>query len=155
MIIAGIDPGINGAIALLDIERGAVEIYDMPSMIVERNGKPKKEISAAMIAAIFRRHRPAQAFVERVGAMPGQGLSSTWSFAMGVGQVVGVLAALEIETHWIAPRVWQKAADVRGGKEGSRLRAAELLPSVALQFVRQKDDGRADAALIAWVGATR
>jgi hypothetical protein len=66
-----------------------------------------------------------------------------------------VLAALEIEMHWLAPRVWQKTADVRGGKAGGRMRAAELFPAAADQFARQKDDGRADAALIAWVGATR
>jgi crossover junction endodeoxyribonuclease RuvC len=155
MKICGIDPGINGAIAFLDINRGEVLIIDMPVGIVERNGKAKKEISAAMIAAAFQAHRPDVAFIERVGAMPGQGLSSTWSFAFGTGQIVGVLAALEIETHWVAPRVWQKACDLRGGKDGGRLRAAELMPKAAAQFSRAKDNGRSDAALIAWYGATR
>lgn len=155
MKVCGIDPGINGAFAFFDTQRGEVLIIDMPTGVVERNGKAKREISAAMIAAVLQTHRPDVAFIERVGAMPGQGLSSTWSFAMGVGQIVGVLAALEIETHWVAPRVWQKACDLRGGKDGGRLRAAELMPAAAGQFARAKDNGRSDAALIAWYGATR
>ena len=155
MLIAGIDPGITGAIAFFDVTRGELKIFDMPALVVERNGKAKREISAQMLAAIFAQHRPDVAFVERVGAMPGQGLSSTWSFAMGVGQIVGVLAALEIEMRWLAPRVWQKACDMRGGKDGGRMRAAELFPKHAAEFSRAKDNGRSDAALIAWVGATQ
>ena len=153
--ILGVDPGINGAIAFLDVTRGELKVFDMPALVVERNGKAKREISAQMLAAIFVQHRPDAAFVERVGAMPGQGLSSTWAFAMGVGQIVGVLAALEIDMHWLAPRVWQKACGQRPGKDGSRMRAAELFPRHAGQFARAKDDGRSDAALIAWVGATQ
>lgn len=155
MLIAGIDPGINGAIAFLDITRGELKVFDMPALIVERNGKAKREISAQMIAAIFAQHKPDAAFIERVGAMPGQGLSSTWSFAFGTGQIVGVLAALEIQTNWFAPRVWLAAAGVRGGKDAGRMRAAELFPKYAGEFARVKDNGRSDAALIAWVGATQ
>lgn len=155
MLIAGIDPGLSGAIALLDVGRGELKIFDMPSLVVDRNGKAKREISAAMIAAILANHKPDAAFIERVGAMPGQGLSSTWSFAFGTGQIIGVLAALEIETHWLAPRVWMAAAGVRGGKDAGRLRAAELFPKHAAEFARAKDNGRSDAALISWVGATR
>ncbi|CAB5238740.1 hypothetical protein UFOVP375_22 [uncultured Caudovirales phage] len=155
MLVAGIDPGLSGAIAFLDVTRGELKIFDMPSLVVERNGKAKREISAPMIAAILANHRPDVAFVERVGAMPGQGLSSTWSFAFGTGQIVGVLAALEIETHWVAPRVWITAAGVRGGKDAGRMRAAELFPKHAAEFARAKDNGRSDASLIAWYGTTR
>ena len=154
-MILGIDPGMSGALAWLDLEQGALSIADMPSLVVERNGKAKRELSAAMLVAMLQGRRPARAFVERVGAMPGQGLSSTWSFAFAVGQIVGVLSALEIETHWVAPQIWQKAAGVRGGKQAGRLRAGELFPAHAGEFARAKDDGRADAACIAWYGATR
>jgi crossover junction endodeoxyribonuclease RuvC len=66
----------------------------------------------------------------------------------------GVLAGLNIATITIAPQVWRKVAKVRGGKDASRMRACELFPRDAALFARVKDDGRAEAALIAWAGAT-
>jgi crossover junction endodeoxyribonuclease RuvC len=67
--------------------------------------------------------------------------------------IEGVLAALEIPTNYVTPQSWQKAVGARGGKDASRARAAELFPAYAANFTRKKDDGRADAALIAWYGA--
>ena len=69
--------------------------------------------------------------------------------------VEGVLAALAVHTSYVTPQRWQKVVEVRGGKDGARLRAIELFPAYASLFARKKDDGRADAALIAWYGATQ
>ena len=44
---------------------------------------------------------------------------------------------------------------VRDGKDGSRLRAMELFPAYADRFKRVKDDGRSDAALIAYYGTIK
>jgi crossover junction endodeoxyribonuclease RuvC len=66
-----------------------------------------------------------------------------------------VLAALQIPTTIVTPQAWQKACSVRGGKDGSRLRAAELFPNYANLFARKRDDGRADAALMAYYGAIK
>jgi crossover junction endodeoxyribonuclease RuvC len=44
---------------------------------------------------------------------------------------------------------------VREGKDGSRLRAAELMPRHAALFTRKADDGRAEAALLAYGGAAQ
>ena len=52
----------------------------------------------------------------------------------------------------ITPQRWQKAMEVRGGKDGSRERAMQLFPMQSDLFKRKKDDGRADAALIALYG---
>ena len=154
MIIAGIDPGANGAIAFLNIEIGELKIIDMPTTIVERGKKAKREISPAMLAAIFAAHKCDAAFVEKVGAMPGQGSSSMFQFGRGVGMIEGVLAACGIPTHYVTPQVWRKAAQVRAGKDGSRQRAAELFPKYANEFSRVKDDGRAESTLISFYGAT-
>jgi crossover junction endodeoxyribonuclease RuvC len=67
----------------------------------------------------------------------------------------GCLAALEIPVTYISPQGWQKAVNARSGKDGNRQRAAEVFPAYAHMFSRKKDDGRADAALMAWWGATR
>ena len=108
-----------------------------------------------MLAAIIRARKPDIAIVEVVGAMPGQGVSSMFQFGRGVGMLEGCLAALEIPVTYISPQGWQKAVGARAGKDGNRQRAAEIFPAYAHMFSRVKDDGRADAALMAWWGATR
>lgn len=152
MIILGIDPGLNGAIAEYDTETGTVTIHDMPTMEVTRNGKKKREVNAQLLSQVIAGAYAKKAVVERVGAMPGQGVTSVFSFGRSVGIVEGVLAAYDIPMTIIIPTVWQKAVGVRGGKDGSRERATQLFPSQASLFARKKDDGRSDAALIAYYG---
>ena len=155
MIFIGIDPGLNGAIAFFDIAKGHLSVIDMPVVEMLRGGKKKREVSAQMLAQIIRlAERPCTAMFERVNAMPGQGVTSVFSFGRSSGIVEGVLAALAIPMHIITPQVWQKAASVRGGKDGARQRATELFPAYAGLFARKKDDGRADAACMAWYAAT-
>lgn len=153
MTILGIDPGASGGIAFFSMQRGLLSIFDMPTVEVKRGGKNKREVSAAMLNAIIGARDIDAAFVEKVGAMPGQGVSSMFQFGRSVGMIEGVLAALEIPTNYVTPQSWQKAVGARGGKDASRARAAELFPAYAANFSRKKDDGRADAALIAWYGA--
>lgn len=155
MIFIGIDPGLNGAIAFFDLAKGHLSVVDMPVVEVLRGGKKKREVSAQMLAQVIRlAERPCTAVFERVNAMPGQGVTSVFSFGRSSGIVEGVLAALAIPTHIITPQVWQKATAVRGGKDGARQRATELFPAYAGLFARKKDDGRADAACMAWYAAT-
>lgn len=153
MTIIGIDPGASGGIAFFSMQRGLLSIFDMPTVEVKRGGKNKREVSAAMLNAIIGARDIDAAFVEKVGAMPGQGVSSMFQFGRSVGMIEGVLSALEIPTNYVTPQSWQKAVGARGGKDASRARAAELFPAYAANFTRKKDDGRADAALIAWYGA--
>ena len=152
---AGIDPGLSGAIAFFTPDKGLLIVHDMPTVEVTRNGKKKNEINAYALASLFPVVATDEAVLERVGAMPGQGVTSVFSFGRSVGIVEGVLAALSISVTIVSPQAWQKAAGVRGGKDGSRLRASELFPNYAALFSRKKDDGRADAALMAWYAATK
>jgi crossover junction endodeoxyribonuclease RuvC len=92
------------------------------------------------------------AYLERVNAMAGQGVSSVFSFGRSSGIVEGILAAYDITTTLVTPQTWQKSMEVRGGKDGSRERAMQLFPMHAAMFARVKDDGRADAALMAAYG---
>jgi crossover junction endodeoxyribonuclease RuvC len=154
MIIIGIDPGLSGAIAFYNTDTHEVTVHDMPTVEVKRGAKAKREIAPALVAKALMSRGPVHAaFVERVGAMPGQGVSSVFSFGYSTGVVIGALAALEIYTTIIPPQTWQKSMAVRGGKEGSRARAMEIWPGQADLFKRVKDDGRADASLIAAHGA--
>lgn len=156
MIYLGIDPGLSGALAFFDTSKAHLSIIDMPTVEVERNGKKKRELSPQMMASMIRLcDGDITAVAERVGAMPGQGVSSVFSFGRSLGMVEGVLSGMQIPYTLITPQTWQKAAQVRGGKDGSRQRAAELFPAYAALFARKKDDGRADAACMAWYAATR
>ncbi len=76
-----------------------------------------------------------------------------FQFGRGVGMVEGVLAGVGVPTQYVTPQRWQKAVGARKGKDGARLRAIELYPAYSKLFARAKDDGRADAALIAWYAA--
>jgi crossover junction endodeoxyribonuclease RuvC len=150
----GIDIGLNGAIALVE-DGQLLEVHDMPTFSMERNGKNKRMVNAAELARLIRQAAPGSAYLERLNAMPGQGVTSMFSMGQSLGVVLGILAALDIATTTIPPRTWQKALDVPQGKDGSRYRAAQLFPAHAEQFARVKDDGRSDAALIAAYGASR
>jgi crossover junction endodeoxyribonuclease RuvC len=154
MIYAGCDPGLNGALAFFDIEKGNLSVIDMPTVEVKRGAKMKREVSPAGVANILRiAGRIDMLILERVNAMPGQGVSSVFSFGRSAGIIEGCVAALNIPMTIVPPQTWQKAVNLRGGKDGARQRAMELFPIHGALFARKKDDGRADAALMAWFAA--
>ena len=155
MIILGIDPGLSGALAFLNVEDGILDIVDMPTVSITRNNKTKNEVSAPMLASVIRARQVDSAIIEKVGAMRGQGTSSMFSFGRSVGMVEGVLAGLMIPVDYVTPQRWQKSIGVRDGKDGSREIAARLFPAYAAMFMRKKDNGRSDAALIAYWAATQ
>jgi|TARA_R110000868_G_C10636672_1_gene743712 crossover junction endodeoxyribonuclease RuvC len=147
MIVMSIDPGLSGAIAVF--EGGAlIEIIDMPTHELTRNGKAKRQISASALAGIFTQHDPRHVIVEKVSAMPGQGVTSMFSFGRSLGIIEGIIAAYNIPATYVMPSVWTKGIGRGAGKDASRARACELYPSHQKQFARVKDDGRADAVLI-------
>jgi crossover junction endodeoxyribonuclease RuvC len=153
VIILGIDPGLSGALALYTTSDQTVEVFDMPVLELVRNGKKKGEVSAQALANLLAGRGIKAAFLERVNAMPGQGVTSVFSFGRSTGIVEGILAAYDIPTTLVTPQAWQKAVGQRAGKDGSRERAMQLFPAQADLFQRKRDDGRSDAALIAYYGA--
>jgi crossover junction endodeoxyribonuclease RuvC len=147
----GIDVGLNGAIALV-VDGELVSVVDMPTVTLDRNGKAKRQVSVPELVDIIKTFDPNEAYVEKVFAMAGQGVTSVFSFGRSLGVVEGVLTTMKIKTTLITPQTWQKRMAVTGGKDGSRARAMDLFPEQAQMFKRVKDDGRADAALIAAFG---
>lgn len=150
--VIGIDPGAAGAIALL-VSGVLVSVHDMPTVTVERNKAQKRQVCPAGLSMLMQQLEPHKAICEKVGAMPGQGVSSMFSFGRSVGIIEGVLAAKQIPVTFVTPQAWQKSSGAARGKDGSRQRVMELFPSQAHLFARVKDDGRADAVLIALAGA--
>ena len=89
--------------------------------------------------------------------MPGQGVSSVFAFGKGFGIVLGVLAANFVPLELVAPAAWKRAIGIPSGsgKDASRARASALLPHLAGHWSRSKDDGLAEAVLIALWGARK
>jgi len=148
----GIDVGLNGAIALV-VDGELISVVDMPTVTLDRNGKAKRQVSVPELVQIVKDFDPTDAYVEKVFAMAGQGVTSVFSFGRSLGVVEGVLTTLKIKTTLMTPQTWQKGLGMTGGKDGSRARAMELFPEQTALFKRVKDDGRSDAALIALWGS--
>jgi crossover junction endodeoxyribonuclease RuvC len=148
----GIDPGLSGAIAIISDD--SLKVFDMPTMTVDRNGKAKRQVSANELADLLRScaGNDCHVYVERVSAMAGQGVTSVFSFGRSFGMIEGILAALKMPVTFVAPATWVKGVGRGPGKDASRARAMELFPMQQEFFKRVKDDGRADAALIAHWG---
>jgi crossover junction endodeoxyribonuclease RuvC len=153
MRVIGIDPGLSGAIAVIN-GTDSLMIFDMPTMTVERNGKAKRQVSATELAQILKTAKSddCHVFVEKVSAMAGQGVTSVFSFGRSFGMIEGILAALQMPVTYVAPATWVKAVHRGAGKDASRSRAMELFPDNQADFKRVKDDGRSDASLIAYWG---
>lgn len=143
-MIAAIDPGLAGAVALVDATGRLLVVDDLP---VAGTGAQRR-IDAAGLAELLRHHAPSLVMVESVAAMPGQGVSSTFRFGQAVGAVAGVTGALGLPLHWVAPGVWKRSLRLSADKEQSRQRALELWPGFASRFARKADHNRAEAALI-------
>ena len=148
MSVWGIDVGLNGAIALFDMIEGHLEVHDMPVMEINK----KRQVNPQLLTNILEQH-DAPVFIEQVGARPGQGVSSMFNFGKSFGICLGVSAGLKLQTTTVSPVAWQRACKVEKGKDGNRLRATQTFPNYSNLFARKKDDGRADAALIAYWGA--
>ena len=150
MILCGIDPGLSGALAIFHPEKGTLVLIDMPTVEVKVGASKKRRVSEPMLAELLRPYGIEHAALEQVSAMPGQGVSSMFQFGLSYGAIRGVLAGLRIPITSVTPAKWMRDLKLNGGKDGSRQRASELFPAYAASFSRVKDNGRSDAALLAY-----
>src|SRR5580692_2902394 len=107
MLTLGIDPGQSGALALLD-GNGEIELLaDLP-IIRDKSlaWVDGIELQSTLLNAI--RGSPCRAAVERVSAMPRQGVASSFSFGVGFGSVLGVLQALHLPIELVTPVAWKR-----------------------------------------------
>lgn len=160
MHFIGIDPGLSGALALYDPASGSLDVRDMPVFVVPKAGGSGKrtELDVFGIAAIIDEWSVLRlrAYVEQVGATPQMGVTSAFSFGGSYWAARMACAAHFIPTETVAPQRWKRALNVKGGADKTdavRARASALLPQHSAFWTRAKDDGRAEAALIALYGA--
>lgn len=144
----GVDPGMKGAVAVLDDTGQLVTVHDMPCA--------GAGVSAQLLAHLEDwRNIDATVVIEDVHAMPKQGVTSSFGFGRSKGVVEGVFAGALRPIVYIAPSTWKRHLRLTKDKGACRQRAVELWPNHAGLFARVKDDGRAEAALIAhWYHTT-
>jgi hypothetical protein len=150
----GVDIGSKGALALLSPAGELLEIEDMPIL---RDGPANRpNVNAPLLASIVHRWQATTAFVEFVSARPGEGPTGAFSFGRSRGVIEGVCAAVGLPVAFITPPAWKRAIGIPPGKDGAkdaaRSEAIRRWPGQAALFARVKDDGRAEAALIALAG---
>lgn len=144
--ILGIDNGLGGALSFYN-EKELI-IYDMP--VFEVDGRKKLNISE--IKRIILNDRPQACFVEQLTPMPKIGGLQSFSMGHSEGVFLGLFSALEIPYTLIRPKKWKKAMQCPADKDGSRMRASQLLPQFAHNWPLKRHDGRAESALIALYG---
>ena len=151
MRIIGIDPGVSGAIAILD----GLKIFDMFDMPVMSEGKKNKnQLNSAQLVNIIKGHILSNddtfVIVEQVSAMPGQGVTSMFNFGQTFGAIKGICAAMNLPIFYVRPAKWKKHFElINASKDASRTKVIEMYPSISDRLRRKKDVNKADAVLIA------
>lgn len=144
MRVVGIDPGFKGGVALFDTEKKELKAFSMPVF----NGK-KKAVNLLELRKILSEGEIDLVVIEEPQAMPRQGLVSTAHFFYWTGAVVGLCAGLQIPYRTVRARTWKKLLGLSNDKNESLKMASELFPSCEF---KKGEDGKAEAALIAWWG---
>lgn len=126
--VIGIDPGQSGGISVIaDNGNGVLQsvVHKMPETLVD---------IVYLLREIRAQWGEPHVFIERVGAMPKQGVSSTWKFAFHTGSLMGVIAGLGLEVTQVRPMDWQKTLGclTGGDKNISKNRAQQLFPHLKI-----------------------
>lgn len=165
----GIDPGLRGALAVLD-DRERLAIFDTPTVMVRRRKRRRsgqtsmtavEEYMISEIVQLLRRFSPeadmaSHAMLEWNNPRPHESVTSAHKAGVGAGIWLAVLSAVGIPCTKVPPSKWKPAMLSRatgGDKNASTLRAQELFPYA--QLVRRNrrdgkgDHNRAEALLLA------
>lgn len=103
MIVIGIDPGLNGGIAVLDGDGVVVDVCKMPATPLDILQYLRKFGSRELFGS------DCVCYLEKVGfGMPGQSSKATATFARHNGHLEMALMSLGIKTYEITPQKWQK-----------------------------------------------
>ncbi|CZU17234.1 crossover junction endodeoxyribonuclease RuvC [Enterobacter hormaechei] len=147
--VLGIDPGCSGALVLVTEQGGYIDHLPMPTIKVGT----KSRVNGAAVAAWVRQYGITHAYLEQVGAMPGQGTASMFTFGHAAGVAEGILQGLNIPYTLVTPQAWKKSVGLIGSdKDAARSRAIQLYPELRALDAKAKGQAIADALLIARFG---
>ena len=151
MRIIGIDPGLSGAIAILE-DNKVIELFDIP--VMSDGKKNKRQLNSAHLVKLIKDNikgsQDVSMVVEQVNAMPGQGVTSMFNFGQTFGAIKGICAALGLPIFFVRPAKWKKHFElINSSKDASRTKAIEMYPQISDKLSKKKDVNKSDAILIA------
>lgn len=155
----GIDPGKTGGVVALVMDDAGIRcVYQALTHQAAPDLTPwlmHEVIAAASAAVLAAQVCPIVYVLERVGAMPKQGLSSTFNFGHGRGVWRGILAGWG-ECIEPTPQVWARAmlANIPGAGKAKAIARASQITGLTLipPGCRVPQDGLADACCLALYG---
>jgi crossover junction endodeoxyribonuclease RuvC len=149
--VLGVDPGATGAFVMLS-ETGLV-VLDMPTFLITRGRSEKAEVDVRHLAEWLASLRPDVCYFEQVGGMKGQAAGAAFNFGRSTGLAEAAVKLSGARFVAVPPATWKRRMGLLGaGKDAARQMAANQFPDAAAFFRRAKDDGRAEAALLAEYG---
>ena len=140
MKIIGIDPGLSGAIAVLENNQ-VLNIFDIP--VMSEGKKNKRQLNSALLVNLLKeninKEEEVAVVVEQVNAMPGQGVTSMFNFGQTFGAIKGICAAISLPIFFVRPAKWKKHFElINSSKDASRTKAIEMYPSISNQLSKKK-----------------
>ena len=140
MRIIGIDPGLSGAIAILE-DNKVIELFDMP--VMSDGKKNKRQLNSAHLVKLIRDNikdsKDVSMVVEQVNAMPGQGVTSMFNFGQTFGAIKGICATLGLPIFFVRPAKWKKHFElINSSKDASRTKAIEMYPQISDKLAKKK-----------------
>ena len=140
MKVFGIDPGLSGAIAIIENNK-VLSIFDMP--VMAEGKKNKRQLNSAQLVSIIKENISIRdevaVVVEQVNAMPGQGVTSMFNFGQTFGAIKGICAALELPIFFVRPSKWKKHFElINSSKDSSRTKVIEMYPKLSHQLSKKK-----------------
>lgn len=159
VMMLAFDPGLSGAIALLNDERDLIEVWDMPTL-PRAHGKGN-EVNPYLLSDIIgdaldlSAGNKTKAIIELVGSQPRDGHTGAFKFGDSFGVLRGALGVAGIPVAFARPQAWKKAQNLlKKDKSASRALAIEKWPGWSGSFKLVKYSDRAEAALIGDYGLT-
>lgn len=167
MRVLGIDPGTKGALALFQPSHSPrISVFPFPTVTLRIGNKSRTRLDFdacwLLLLGLTATYEPDMAFIEDVngfGGNPNATAAAGGVLMATAGALEMALVATETPRQKVTPSVWTKAMKVKAKtskerKDASRVLASQLFPESANLFSRVKDDGAAEAALLAYYGAT-
>lgn len=157
-VILGIDPGLHGALAFVQLVAGTprVEVFDMPIVAKQVNNISRSRIDKPALADLIasRIHTLRCVVIEDVHALPKDGPVQAFTFGYGLGLLHGICQVYDLSVVNVPPHSWKSKYGLNSDKHKSRAVASRFFPHNASVWSRAKDDGRAEAALLGLLGFT-
>jgi len=152
-LICGIDPGVSGAVGVIDQETGLHVVFDIPCLVSVTRKRKRRSIDAEQLFYLMRefKNEISAVYLEHVQPMPTNGCIASFSLGQSFGIIIGILSSLGIPIYYIRPPVWKKHFDLLKKPKEESLFLAQIFFEHKYLYLK-KHHNRAEALLLAQYG---